>query len=68
MLIMKAIFFYLNLNYNAEVVMSVSYIQNEKCKNDDIDISSIYSVIIDENKVLEIDGERTLKSREDITK
>ena len=60
--------FYLNLNYNVEVVMSVSYAQNEKWKNDDIDISSIYNVIIDENKVLEIDGESTLKSREDITK
>ena len=42
--------FYLNLNYNAEVVMSVSYAQNEKWKNDEIELSFIYSFIIDKKK------------------
>ena len=43
--------------------MYVSYSQEEKWKNYDIDISSIYSFIIDENKIIEIDGDTILKPR-----
>ena len=60
--------FNLTLNFNAEIIMSVSYSQNEKWKNYDIDISEIYTFLIDENKNIRIDGENILYSREDITK
>ena len=62
------IIFYINLIFNSEIIMYASYSQKEKWKNYDIDISSIYSFIIDENKIIEIDGNTILKSRQDITK
>ena len=62
------IIFYINLIFYSEIIMYVSYSQKEKWKNYDIDISSIYSFIIDENKIIEIDGNTILKSRQDITK
>ena len=60
--------FNLDLNFNAEIKMSVSYSQNEKWKNNNIDISSIYTFLIDENKNIGIDGDTILNSRNDITK
>ena len=60
--------FNLELIFNAEIKMSVSYSQNENSKKNDIDISSVYTFLIDENRNIEIDGDKILKSREDITK
>ena len=60
--------FYLDLKYNAEIIMSVSYSQKEKWNNYKIDISSIYAFLIDENRNAEIDDEKYLNPREDITK
>ena len=62
------LFFFINLPFNSNMTMSVSFTQKEKWKYYDINISSIYSFIIDGDKVLEIDGESILKSREDTTK
>ena len=63
---------YLNFNvkllYDSEIKMSVSYSQNEKWKNNDTDISSIYTFIINENKMIDIDGKRILNTGENITK
>ena len=59
--------FNLNLKYKANIVMLVSYSQKEKSKNYDIDLSSIYTFIIDENMNVDINGDAILKSREDIT-
>ena len=59
--------FNLNLKYKANIVMLVSYSQKEKWKNYDIDLSSIYTFIIDENMNIDINGDTVLKSREDIT-
>ena len=60
--------FNLDLKYNAEIEITVSYSQNEKYKNNNMNISSIYTFIINENKILEIDGDDILYSRENITK
>ena len=60
--------FYLNLKYNSNITMSVSYSQNEKWKYNDIDISLIYNFIIDENKEVEIEGKGIINAREDIVK
>ena len=60
--------FNLDLKYNAEIIMSVSYSQKENWNNYNIDISSIYTFIIDENKNIKIDDEKYLTPREDITK
>ena len=59
--------FNLKLKYNAEIEISVSYSQNEQYINY-MNISSIYTFIINENKILEIDGDDILKSKEDNTK
>jgi len=48
--------------------MYASYSQQENCKIYDIDISSIFAFLIDENKSVDIDGESILNSRKDITK
>jgi len=58
----------LDLKYNAEIIMYISYSQTENCKIYDIDILSIFSFLIDENKSVDIDGESILNSRKDITK
>ena len=58
--------FYVNLTYDSEILMSVSYSQN-KSKYSDIDISAIYTLIIDENKEIDIDGNGTLNETDDIT-
>ena len=42
--------------------------QTEKCKINNIDISSMFAFLIDENKNVGIDGESILNSRKDITK
>ena len=60
--------FNLDLKYNAEIMMSVSYSQKENWNNYNIDISSIYTFIIDENKNIKIEDEKYLNPREDITK
>ena len=60
--------FILDLKYNAEIIMYVSYSQTEKCKINNIDISSMFAFLIDENKNVDIDGETMLNSRKDITK
>ena len=60
--------FNLDLKYNAIISMNVSYSQNEKWKNKDINISSIYTFIVNNKKIIEIEGENILKSRDDITK
>ena len=60
--------FNLDLKYISEIEISVSYSQNEKYKNNNINISSIYTFIINDNKILEIDGDDILKSRDDIPK
>jgi len=58
----------LDLKYNAEITMYASFSQSENCKIYDIDILSIFSFLIDENKSVDIDGESILNSRKDITK
>jgi hypothetical protein len=60
--------FILDLKYNAEIIMYVSYSQTEKCKINNIDISSMFAFLIDENKNVGIDGESMLNSRKDITR
>ena len=63
---------YLNFNvqlkYDSKIKMSVSYSQNEKWKNNDIYISTIYTFIIDDDKEMDIDEESILNLRDDITK
>ena len=60
--------FNLNLKSLSIITMYVSFSQNEKWKYYDIDISSIYNFILDENKEVEIEGKDILNTREDITK
>ena len=60
--------FNLNLICDSEIAMSVSYSKNEKWKNYDIDISSMYTFIIDENKEVDIDGNGILNLRDDVAK
>ena len=60
--------FNLNLICDSEITMSVSYSKNEKWKNYDIDISSMYTFIIDENKEVDIDGNGILNLRDDVAK
>ena len=61
--------FNLNLKCDSEIKMSVSYSQNKQWN--DINISSIYTFIIDENNEIEIDGNGIINVKdvkEDITK
>ena len=60
--------FILELKYSAEIIIYASYSQTEKCKINNIDISSMFAFLIDENKNIGIDGESILNSRKDITK
>ena len=64
----RKLIFNLNLKFNSEIIMIASYSQTEKWKNFDIDLSSIYVFLIDENKNIEIDGDKILKKREDTTR
>ena len=59
--------FNLNLKYDSEIKMSVSYSQNEKW-NVDVNISSIYTFIVDDKTEIEIDGNGIINKKEDITK
>ena len=47
------LFFYLDLKFNAHIKMTIYYSLNEKWKDNDIDISSIYTIILDEKKNIE---------------
>ena len=58
--------FNIDLKFNAEIVIEASYCQSEKCKKNTYDISSIYTVLIDENYNVGIDGNSILMPREDI--
>ena len=55
--------FNLNLKCASNIIMSVSYSQKEKWKYNDIDISSLYNFIIDENNEIEIEGKGILNAR-----
>ena len=60
--------FNLDLKFNSAIKMYVSYSKNEKWKNYDIDISSIYTFIINDIEIIEIQGNTILKKSEDIKK
>ena len=60
--------FYVNLIYDSKILMSVSYSKNKGYIYSDIDISSIYNFIIDENQEIDVDGNGILNERDDITK
>lgn len=60
--------FNLDLQYNAEIIMSVSYSQKEKYKHINVDLTDVYLFFVDENKEILIDEYPTIKVREDITK
>ena len=47
------LFFYLDLKFNAKIKMHICYSLNEKWKENDIDMSSIYTIIINEKISLE---------------
>ena len=59
--------FSIDLKFNAEIIMEVSYSQSEKLKKNSYDISSVYTFLIDENYNVGIDGESTLMPRNDVT-
>ena len=50
-----------------DIIIMASYSQKEEWKYYDVDISTMYSFIIDEKYTLEIDGDNLLESREDIS-
>ena len=61
--------FYINLDFDAEIEMSVSYSQNEEFKSYEYDMSLIYKFILDDNGTIEInEKEKYLYPRTDITK
>ena len=63
------LFFYINLKFDADIEMSVAYSQKEEYKNYEYDMSLIYSFIVDESEILEINDEnKNLYPRNDITK
>ena len=57
----------IKLEDSYDIIIMVSYSQKEEWKYYDVDISTIYNLVIDEKYVLEIDGDNMLKSREDTT-
>ena len=59
--------FYLDLQYNAKIAMSVSYSQRENHKQMDIDLTSIYLFFVDDKQIL-IDEYPFVNPRDDITK
>ena len=59
--------FNIDLKFNAEITMNVSYSQNEEYKYYPVDLVSMYTFLIDENRNVEIDGYKMLDSRENIT-
>ena len=59
--------FNIDLKFNAELTMNVSYSQNEEYKFYPVDLLTMYTFLIDENRNIEIDGYRMLDSRQDIT-
>ena len=59
--------FNIDLKFNAEITMNVSYSQNEEYKYYPVDLVSMYIFLIDENRNVEIDGYKMLDSRENIT-
>ena len=52
--------FNLNLIYDSIIKMNVSYSQNKNYQYSDIDISSIYTFLVDENNEIDIDGKGIL--------
>ena len=60
--------FYLDLQYNAKITMSVSYSQRENHKQMDIDLTSIYLFFVDDDKQILIDEYPFVNPRDDITK
>ena len=61
--------FYININFDADIELSISYSQKEEYKNNIYNISSIYSLTLDEKENIEISKENELLlPRYDITK
>ena len=61
--------FTLNLQFNAVIIMSVAYSQTEANKTHDINMSSSYTYLIDENRSVGVSGSNgVLAARDDITK
>ena len=63
------LFFNINLEFDSDIEMSVSYSQREEYKNIKYDMTLIYIFILDENITIEInENEKYLNPRSDITK
>ena len=60
--------FKLDLKFNAEIIMSVSYSQREDDKYIVTELTSIYLFFVDEEKQISIDEYPFVKQRDDITK
>ena len=60
--------FNLDLKYNAEITMSVSYSQRENHKYMETDLTTIYLFFVDEDKQILIDEYPFVRQRDDITK
>ena len=60
--------FNINLQFNAEISMSVYYAQTESKKGNDIDMTKSYNYLIDGNRSVSLtENDKTLYSRNDIT-
>ena len=60
--------FNIDLQFNAEIIMSVAYSQRENHKYMDTDLTNIYLFYLGENKQIIIDEYPFVKQRDDITK
>jgi len=58
---------YADIKFNAEIEMTIPYVQTEKWKRNYTDISSMYTFVLDEKEILE-SYSTTLSTREDVTR